>query len=206
METREWLKEIRNKKLIAVEGKDDVGFFVKLLDKMKISDFFVWDIHGKDNFNIDLPLLAKIPGFDSITHFVIIRDRENDDAFESIRNILNQKMGFRNVPTENAQFTSGNPNIGIFIMPGNAIKGTMLEDLCLKTVEDHPAMKCVDKFTSCITKLEPKPQNISKAKSLAFLASQVEITNTIGLGAQKNYWNFESSALEELKQFLSNLK
>jgi len=28
----------------------------------------------------------------------------------------------------------------------------------------------------------------------------------VGVGAQKNYWDFQSPALDELKQFLSNLK
>ncbi len=49
----------------------------------------------------------------------------------------------------------------------------MLEDLCLKSVEDDPAMECVQEYFDCISdKLDDLPKNISKAKARAFLASR----------------------------------
>jgi len=47
---------------------------------------------------------------------------------------------------------------------------------------------------------------MSKTKVQVFLASQPEIVNSIGLGASKNYWDFTSPVLDELKTFLINLK
>jgi hypothetical protein len=91
-------------------------------------------------------------------------------------------------------------------MPGEAVEGTMLEDLCLKTVENQPAMKCVNEFVCCACELEIKPRNLSKAKVQTFLAAQPDITNSVGIGAQKNYWDFESPYIDELKQFLNQLK
>ena len=91
-------------------------------------------------------------------------------------------------------------------MPGNSIEGNMLEDLCLKTVEKHEAMTCVKDFISCVSALETKPTNMSKAKTHAFLAAQQEPANSVGLASEKGYWDFSSSALDELKEFLSNLK
>jgi len=87
----------------------------------------------------------------------------------------------------------------------------MLEDLCLKTVENYKAMTCVNEYTSCISALESIPKNIPKAKvqvfkAQVFLAAQPEIVDSVGLGAQKKYWDFESSALDELKKFLIKLK
>jgi len=202
-------QEIRNKKLLAVEGDDDVGFFVQLLDKIKILDFFVLPVDGKGNFNEQLPLLMKISGFSKVTHFAIIRDRDENSknsAFNSIADILRRKMDFQVIPSKHGEWSFGKPQIGIFIMPGDAIKGKALEDLCLKTVENHPAIKCVNEFISCACALETKPKNISKAKAQTFLAAQPEIVNSVGVGAQKNYWDFQSPALDELKQFLSNLK
>jgi len=139
-----------------------------------------------------------------VSHVAIIRDKDEDEAFESISNIV-ATAGLK-PPTKHSTFSDGNPKIGIFIMPGTTIKGTMLEDLCLKTVENHPAMKCVNEFVSCASALEIKPKNIQKAKVQTFLAAQPEIANSVGVGAQKSYWDFESPALEELKQFLSRLK
>ena len=82
----------------------------------------------------------------------------------------------------------------------------MLEDLCLKTVADHPAMICVNEFETCFNKLDEPPKNSSKAKALAFLAAQPDSPSTVGRGAQKNCWNLDSPALDELKQFLNHLR
>ena len=201
---------IISRKIIAVEGPDDDNFFAALLRHMQITDFDIRFVGGKDEFRRKLPALKNVSGFfnpdDScfVTHLAIIRDQNGDNAFASVARIV-EREGF--IPPEtHARFSNGNPKVGIFIMPGKTIQGRMLEDLCLKTVEKHPAMKCVDEFMSCVSLLETKPKNIPKAKAQTFLAAQPDIVNSVGLGAQKNYWNFESSALDELKEFLNNLK
>lgn len=201
---------IKSKKLLVVEGQDEGNFFDALLQDTKITGVDIRYVGGKDQFKNKLPALRKASGFFNadgssfVTHLAIIRDRNSDDAFKSIVGIL-KKEEFT-YPKKHGQFSIGNPRVGIFIMPGNKIKGTMLEDLCLKTVETHPAMKCVNQFADCVSELETFPKNMSKAKAQVFLAAQPEIVNSVGLGAQKKYWDFESPVLDELKRFLSNLK
>lgn len=201
---------IKSTKVIVVEGPNDDMFFNCLLKKLGIADFDIRFVEGKNEFRNKLPALKNMRGFSdatgsyNVTHFVVIRDRNSDDAFKSVANTL-KKEGFT-PPEKPGQFSDGHPKIGIFIMPGETIEGTMLEDLCLKTVKDLPSMKCVDEFSACVSGLETKPKNISKAKAQAFLASQPVIVNSVGLGAQKGYWNFESPCLAELKAFLSHLK
>ena len=78
----------------------------------------------------------------------------------------------------------------------------MLEDLCLKTVEHHPAMRCVATFIGCVLELENPPNNIAKAKAQAFLAAMPRLVNSVGLGAQKGYWDFNSEELTDLKAFI----
>ncbi len=198
------------KKIIAVEGPDDDNFFDALLRRMNIKDYDIRFVGGKDEFKNKLPALKNVSGFFNangspfVTHLAIIRDENGDNAFESVTNII-KKEGFT-PPKKHSLFSNGNPKIGIFIMPGTTVKGTMLEDLCLKTVEKNPEMKCVNEFASCVSAMEPKPKNMSKAKAQTFLAAQPEIANSVGVGAQKGYWNFESTVLEELKQFLNNFK
>jgi hypothetical protein len=198
------------KKIIAVEGPDDDNFFDALLRRMNIKDYDIRFVGGKDEFKNKLSALKNVSGFFNangspfVTHLAIIRDGNDDNAFESVTNII-KKEGFT-PPKKHALFSNGNPKIGIFIMPGTTVKGTMLEDLCLKTVEKNPEMKCVNEFASCVSAMEPKPKNMSKAKAQTFLAAQPEIANSVGVGAQKGYWNFESTVLEELKQFLNNFK
>jgi hypothetical protein len=201
---------ITSKKVLAVEGQDEKNFFDKLLKDLGLSDFQIEDVGGKDNFPHKFPNLLKTSGFFDadgsplVTHLVIIRDKEDDNAFESISNIV-AKAGLK-PPNKHSMFSDNKPKVGIFIMPGATVQGTMLEDLCLKTVQNHPAMKCVNEFISCASALDTKPKNLSKAKAQAFLAAQPEMANSVGVGAQKSYWDFDSSALDELKQFLSHLK
>lgn len=205
MEKEDCLKEIKNKKFFVVEGEGDVQFFKNLLDKIGITDFFAWEIRGKDKFSQELPILFKLPGFSRLTHIAIIRDKESDHAFESVVNIL-RRIGVTNLPTKNGEVVPGSPSVGIFIMPGEETEGTMLEDLCLKTIEIAPNMKCVNEFAKCISDLEKPPKNLSKSKVLAYLASQPEYVNTIGLAAEKNYWDFNSPALNELVTFLKKFQ
>jgi len=207
-----FLKPIESKKILAVEGMDEINFFDVLLEDINIRDCDIREVGGKDQFPIKFPLLIKASGFPLVTHIGIVRDKDEmkkTEAFESIVNIV-RNVGFE-PPAAHSQFSNGTPKVGIFIMPGETVEGTMLEDLCLKSVEHHPTMKCVDEFASCVSALPASPKNISKAKvhvlkAQVFLAAQPETVDSVGLGAKKKYWDFESPALEELKQFLSHLK
>lgn len=196
---------IRQKKLIAVEGQDEVNFFEALLEHSRISDCEVRQVGGKRQFKDKLPALVRMSGFSEVEVLVVIRDADDDaeGAFRSIKNILKKEK--LKPPVQVNQFSDGSPKIGIFIMPGNSDTG-MLEDLCLKTVEHHPAMHCVEPFMDCISELENPPNNIAKAKAQAFLAAMPKLVNSLGLGAQKGYWNFDSRELNDLKEFISNLR
>jgi hypothetical protein len=201
---------ITSKKLLAVEGLDEKNFFEKFLMFMDIHDVQIEDVGGKIKFVTKFPALLNTPGFYNpdqtprVTHVAIIRDKDEDNAFESVKNIVS-RAGPK-PPQGNAQFSDGTPLVGIFIMPGPKVKGNMLEDLCLKSVQSHPATGCVDSFADCISKLPKPPKNMSKAKVQSFLAAQPEIVTSLGLGAQNDYWDFTSSAFEELKAFLNHLK
>lgn len=199
------MDSINKKKVIAVEGKDDVNFFNAFLKHLKINDFEIHEVRGKIKFQNKLPALVITPGFSDVEIFVVIRDAdENAQAsFESIRHILlKEKL---QPPDRMNQFSTGNPRVGVYIMPGNSDKG-ILEDLCLKSVHKHPAMKCVKDFMNCVSSLEKKSRNESKAKAQAFLSAMPEIVNSVGVSALKGYWDFESSEFKDLKLFLDKLK
>jgi len=202
--------KITSKKLIAVEGLDEKNFFGKLLPMIGISDFQIIDVGGKDKFKDKFPALLLSPGFyapdrtSMVTHVAIIRDNDEDEAFKSVKSIV-LKTGLK-PPEEHSRFANGTPQVGIYIMPGPKIKGKMLEDLCLQSVQTQPAMRCVDSFADCISKLPEQPKNMSKAKVQSFLAAQPEIVNSLGLGAQNSYWDFGSTVFDELKEFLNHLK
>ncbi len=194
--------EIKFSKIMAVEGKDEKIFFTCLLNYMRQEDFEVLEVGGIVKFKDKLPALVRRSGFAKVKKLAIVRDAEDnsESAFESIKNILIKE---KIIPPEKpGQFTSGNPKVGIFIMPGDAKQG-MLEDLCIRTVKDNPAIKCADAFIECARKLDNPPSNIAKAKAQAFLAAMPDIVYSVGLGAQKHYWDFNSDELKNLKNFLS---
>ena len=196
---------IRKKKVIAVEGRDEVNFFNALLKHERITDFEIRDVGGKQQFKNKLPALVRMSGFTDVEILAVVSDADNDAnaAFESIRNILKKEK--LKPPVQINQFSGGTPKIGIFIMPGNSDAG-MLEDLCLKTVENHPVMNCVNPFIDCISKLEKSPNNMAKSKAQAFLAAMPKLANSIGVGALKGYWDFDSEELTDLKSFIDNLR
>lgn len=196
---------ICQKKVLAVEGKDEVNFFDALLRYVGVTDFKTYDVAGKSQFKNKLPALIKTSGFSEVEVFAVIRDADEDAtaSFISIKNIL-KKEGLK-PPTQMNRFSDGEPIVGIFIMPGNSDKG-MLEDLCLRTVKNHPAMECVNIFSDCISKLENPPNNLTKSKAQAFLAAMPEIVSSVGIGTRKGYWDFDSKELTELISFINNLK
>ncbi len=196
---------IRCSKVLAVEGKDEIKLFKALMRDMGFNDddFEIRKVGGISQFKTKIPALVKMRGFSDVKVLALVRDAEGDAdaAFQSIRSILlREKLD----PPERAnQFSDGVPKVGIFIMPGNSNEG-MLESLCLSAVKDHPAMKCVDDFIDCASRLDDPPKNPEKAKCQAFLAAMPKIVTHVGLGAQKGYWSFESDEWADLKLFLDS--
>lgn len=200
--------EIQQSKLLCVEGKDEINFFHELLNHLEIYEVEIKEVGGKTNFKNELPTLTASSGFSDVEILAIIRDADDnpEGAFHSVKNILKKDPNLSVTLPENInEFTSGHPSIGIFIMPGDFDKG-MLENLCLKTVQNHPAMKCVKIFSECISELDDPPKNMAKAKAQAFLAAMPKIAKDVGIGSKKGYWDFDSPELNPLKSFLDKLR
>jgi len=198
------MKEIKEKKILAVEGKDEVNFFKALLNYMNIHGIDVYEVGGRYKFKEEISALVRRSGFSDVEILAIIRDADKDarGAFQSISNILKKEK--LTPPKKEKEFSESKPKTGIFIMPGKREEG-MLEDLCLKTVDNNPAMKCVEAYSECVLKLKNPPKNISKTKAQAYLAAMPKIAYNIGEGAQKGYWDFTSEELAELKEFIKKI-
>jgi hypothetical protein len=199
-------KPFTKKRLLVVEGKDDINFSEKLLEYIGILDSVdIRSSEGKDNLKNLMPAFKFTTGFKNIEKIAVLWDADKNarDAFKQVTDVL-KKIGLPS-PKKPGEFSSGSPSVGIFIMPDNSSNG-MLEDLCLESVKDHEAMKCVDNFIACTQELKEQPDNISKAKVQVFLASRSKIANSIGRAAQKGYWNFNSEKLQPLINFLKQLK
>lgn len=201
---------LEKRNLLLVEGKDEINFFEKLLKKLGFIDQIqVIEIGGVERMSGMLAALTLMPNFESVRSIGIVRDADDSvaGAEQSVRSILTQL----NLPetTNHNSFTQGDLldlKIGVFIMPGEDVDGTMLEDLCLKTVENQPYLPLIENYLSELEEVGLQlPSNKAKAKVQIYLASQKRIVHSLGLGAQRGYWDFEHICLEDLKVFLHEL-
>ncbi len=189
-------------KILAVEGKDEISFFQALLRKLQIDDVQLLDFGGKGKFDLKIKAIPNITGFRNVVSFGLIRDADDNpaqSAFDSIA--MSLKKSNLPVPKIINDFSDTNPKIGIFVMPNNKDSG-MLEDLCLNSITDLPVNRCIDDFINCNNE---KPKNESKSRIQCFLALQNPIANSLGLGALKGHWNFESTTFDDLKLFLQKM-
>lgn len=194
--------EIKETKIIAVEGKDEINFFTALFKHLEIKGIQLINFGGKNNFNNRIEQIVKLEGFDNITHFGLIRDADDNyqSALESIINSL-KKVNLP-VPSKNNDFSKqNNPKIGIFIMPGINKIG-MLESLCIETIKKNNEFECIEKFIDC---LDNKPKKIEKSIIQIYLAVKNPIVNNLGLGAMKGHIDFDNDKMKPLIDFISKI-
>lgn len=193
------------RKLLLVEGQDEVSVFDRLANQMNISNIQTFDVGGKDQFPKRFPALIVLPGFAQVEQIGLIRDADDNhaDAFASLCGVLT-KEGFPKPPGDHS-FSPGSPAIGVFILPNNKDNG-VLEDLLVESVDQTEAFNCVDSFSDCISELENRPKNLSKSRAQAYLAAMPDECRSVGVGAKKKYWDFDAPCFDPLKSFLSNFR
>lgn len=189
-------------KVLVVEGESAFQFFKALLRHLRLLDEIeIRNSGGVNEFSIYLRLLLSTPGFDKVISLGIVRDGENDAhaQFQSICQNL-QQVGL-SVPRQPATLVSGTPNVSIFILPDCANPG-MLETLCLQSVEQNPAMLCVEEYIQCLQQSDIVPGNLPKARLRALLASSPRPELLLGQAAHAGFWPWDSPVFDALKQFL----
>lgn len=199
--------EIEKAKLLIAEGKDEENVFSKLIKHIGLQGVQVIGRGGKTQFRSLLRLLKEDPAFSTVESLGYARDADTDyhAAFQSVCNVL-QAEGLP-VPTEARTPTSGTPppRVTVMILPWDNRNG-VLEDVCLASVKEDPAMTCVDAYLTCVCEQGgSSPRNLSKAKAHAFMASRTEPCVRVGEGALKGYWNFDHPAFDQIKEFLAQL-
>lgn len=163
---------IANPKILIVEGLDEKHLFSALIKHLVLTDIEIRDIGGKDNIRRNVRALKITPGFEKATSLGVVRDADNDphSAFQSVCDAL-QDAGLPR-PSEPLQPTGNAPQVTVMILPDGKTTG-MLEDICLESVNEDPAMHCVEEYFQCLDeRLENLPNNPSKARVRAFLASR----------------------------------
>jgi hypothetical protein len=203
-------KTIMQPHLLLVEGDEEIRFFTALNHHLKITTIQIEQVGGKENFKTQIPAWVQAPRFaDTVTALGMIRDADDNakGAFDSLCYRL-QQLNLP-VPKVPGHFAKNEfLKTGILILPPQtAGTNRMLEDICLESVKNDPAIECVAQYFECLkTKNIALPNNKqAKASVHAFLASRDEPDRRLGEAAQKGYWNWEHPIFDKLKQFLREL-
>lgn len=194
--------------LLLVEGSDEyrlIGILLRrlgLAERVQIETYNgVASLQNFVNPAIDDGSLHRLGSFG------IIRDADSSAGatFDSVCHHLDKFQLTK--PPGHGIFTSGQPRVGVYIMPDGKSNG-MLEDLCLRSVVDHPAMACVDTYMECLGVQGVTLKNPSKSRAHALLATYDDGAKRLGEAAESKsapLWNFDHSAFDELKSFLRAL-
>jgi hypothetical protein len=196
------MERIVSRKIIIVEGRDDNRFIESLLNFLNIFGVQVIEVGGKSNFRPQIIALKNTPGFSQIEICAFIRDADDDppSAFRSLFDSLSYAGLIP--PSEDQTFSSGNPRIGIFIMPGNGENGA-IENLCIDSVRDENSFECVDRYFECIGTLETVSP---KAKLLCYLSGKETYCNSLGYAALKGHWDFNKEPFTKIKEFIKSFQ
>ena len=112
------MESITQAKILAVEGSDEVNFFMALLEYQGISGVQIFNFEGKTNFPLRIRSIVNIPGFRDVTVFGIVRDADQkppQSALDSITGAL-QKAELPS-PQKINDFSDGKPSVGVFVIP-----------------------------------------------------------------------------------------
>ena len=197
-----WL--IEKPKLLLVEGIDEVRLFGALAKDIGAEDVQIRDYQGKGNLRRFLGVLPQIPGYSELGSIGVTRDadKNGDKAAKKVRDAL-RAAGFPvpDSPLESAD--NGGISVRYLIIPHGETGA--LEDVCLASVSEDPAMVCVDGYFGCIERSEldgPRATWMSKAKVHAFLSSRENPALRLGEAAERGLWPFDAPAFDPLKSVL----
>ena len=195
-------------RLIAVEGKDELNLLSALKDCLGIDNMEIRGLGGKHSFATKFKSLTITSGFPSVVSLGVMRDANSNASatFQSVCDTLRTAgLPVPTKPLTPTEANQGKPQVVVLIVPHGESKG-MLEDICLQSVGEDPAMTCVEAYFECLTRnLSKLPSKLSKAKVHAFLSSRDEPDRRLGEAALKGYWPLAHQAFDQVRQLLSLL-
>lgn len=195
--------------VLLVEGKDDADFFKKLVDRLGLKDLVgVKSDFRRDNFRVALRGIFPDLKNEDLPYQTLGIVRDADDSatntFKSVQTAL--KNLNLPVPKKPLQVAQDRIRVSIFIMPGQQ-SGRMLEDLCLKALENHPLKPCVDEYVACAQIAQPlRLKNVPKATLNALLScienDDNEVRMRLTTAVSQPWWPWDHPAFDEVKAFV----
>lgn len=193
--------------LLLVEGKDDENFFSALIEKMGIENIQIHAIEGIDKLKRFIRQLVRESDFEIVKGLGIILDADNRppaSAMQSIRSSLEGIAGL-SAPQKAGELFGDEVKTGVFILPDNQSPG-MLETLIWKVIKDEAMRECIDQFAECAESvLGENLDRPDKSRVHAYIATKPKPNVSVGVAAQRGYWDFDHPAFSDIKDFVAQL-
>ncbi len=193
---------------LLVEGNDPRNFFEAFIKHQSTANIQLQNFGGVSELSGFLRAFVNSPDFQTVQSLGIVRDAETsaDGAFRSVqsalRNVTNVTLP---VPDSPAERTGISPAVTVLILPGDNRQG-MLETLLCETFADDPVNRCIDDFFKCVEPLPDTSQkNPDKARAHAYLTTKCQPHVSVGVAAQKGYWNLNHSVFSTVGDFLQTI-
>ena len=192
-------------KLLLVEGVDEVRLFGALAKNIGLDDVRIRDYGGRDRLRAVLRTVVEVesPNLQSLG---IVMDA--DDSAASAGDRVRGALSAASLPVPAAPLRSaaagGSPKTCYLILPPDGETGA-LEDVCLASVAEDPAMGCVDGYFDCVERTPsggPRARWAAKAKVHAFLSSRERPDLRLGEAAERGVLRFSDPAFDSLKAVL----
>lgn len=204
--------------LVVCEGNSDEGFLARLSKSRQLAGIDV--IYPRPNTAgcggiRGVPTLLKAiqtaPKWKNVMSLGIVVDADDgpDSRLSEIRGWV-EAIGL--TLNEAYKIHSGKPSIGVFLLPGRGMSGT-LEDLLFRDLQTsrQDLVKCVDQFAKCLRAPPAWPRNeYAKMRVHALLAGCCEEEPATNLA---NAWSkigcpfdIDSSVYDEVADFLCSLR
>lgn len=178
-----------------------------MLRHMSLGGVQIQNFGGVNNLRNFLTTFARLDDFlENVGSVGIVRDAEisAESAFRSVQGAL--RNADMNVPNAPGVKTGGSPSVSVFILPDNQ-SGGMLETLLCRTFEDTPMNGCIDGFFDCVSgETGERPHRPEKSRAHAYIATTPEPQVSVGVAAQRGYWNLDHAAFDGVRRFLQSLR
>ena len=206
--------EIKQPKLLLVEGADAYYFFIWACQAFGVNDVQVMDFGGVKDLTSYLKTLSMLPGYEDVTTLVIARDAENDplSAIDSVKNSL--KKASLAVPRHPFRFAGQAPKVAFMILPGfetndtgkqAPIPGT-LEDLCWHIVKDSSIFECVELYVQCLQNKGSQITRLHKTKLHSYLSGKNNFVGLkIGEASKAGAWDWTHDRLQIFKAIITDM-
>jgi hypothetical protein len=204
-------EKIEREVQLLVEGNDERNFFRTFIERLQLANVQVQVLDGKDRLRDSLETLAGTTDFRIVRSIGIVRDADDSapKAFQSVQTSLrNVNQVVRTwsgvefpVPERPEERAGDVPSVSVLILPVGGEQG-MLETLLCRTFAGTDVDRCIDGFFQCAEESGSPIHRPDKARARAYLTTKPHPHVSVGVAAQKGYWDFDHDAFDGVRRFL----